>query len=321
MINEKMVAAAAAKLNKVQRAAIFCHVRPDGDALGSGMALCLALRGAGKEACLVCEDPAPEKFNFLPALKDIKSSVPDIDFDTYIAVDSADIARMGANGHAFSKFRGETVNIDHHISNTNYAGVNCVCECSATCEIMPEVLAAAGFSITPQIADLLMLGLMTDSGSFTHSDVTEHTFAMAARLRAAGANVTEINYRMFACQKKQRALLFRRALCNLRFALEDRLTFISVSARDLEETGADRSMTEGFVDYPLTIDGVEVSISLLEMKSGQYKASLRSKGKVNVNAVASTFGGGGHVLASGCMLFGEYEEVIERLTYAVYQHI
>ena len=79
-------------------------------------------------------------------------------------------------------------------------------------------------------------------------------------------------------------------------------------------------MTEGFVDYPLTIDGVEVSIALLEMKKGQYKASLRSK-RADVTAVASTFGGGGHVLASGCMLFGEYEEVVERLTYAVYQHI
>ena len=163
--------------------------------------------------------------------------------------------------------------------------------------------------------------LMTDSGSFTHSDVTAHTFSVAAQLRAAGADVREINYRMFACQKKQRALLFRRALANLRFALDDRLTFILVRSRDLEETGADRSMTEGFVDYPLTIDGVEVSVSLLEMKPGQYKASLRSKGKVNVNAVASAFGGGGHVLASGCMLFGEYEEVVERLTYAVYQHL
>ena len=321
MINEKQIAAAAAQLNRAQCAAIFCHARPDGDALGSGMALCLAMRAAGKKAFLCCEDPAPEKFSFLPALGGICNAVPDEQFDTFIAVDSADVARLGSLGHAFSRFRGETVNIDHHISNTGYANINCVCECSATCELMPEVFAAAGFVITPEIADLLMLGLMTDSGSFTHSDVTAHTFSVAAQLRAAGADVTEINYRMFACQKKQRALLFRRALANLRFALDDRLTFILVKSRDLEETGADRSMTEGFVDYPLTIDGVEVSVSLLEMKPGQYKASLRSKGKVNVNAVASAFGGGGHVLASGCMLFGEYEEVVERLTYAVYQHL
>lgn len=323
MINEKAVAAAAEQLKKAHSAAIFCHTRPDGDALGSGMALCLAMRGAGKRAYLICEERPPEKFAFLSALADVRTAVPDEQFDVFVTVDCADIARLGSVAHDYVKFRGRTVNIDHHISNTGYAEVNCVCECSATCEIMPEVLSAAGFAITKDVADLIMLGLMTDSGSFVHSDVTEHTFRMAALLRAAGADVTEINYRMFGCQKKQRALLFRRALSNLRFALEDRLAFIFVSAGDLAETGADRSMTEGFVDYPLTIDGVEVSVALLEMKAGQYKASLRSKGKVNVNvnAVASCFGGGGHVLASGCMLFGEYDEVIERLTYAVYQHL
>ena len=106
----------------------------------------------------------------------------------------------------------------------------------------------------------------------------------------------------------------------MRFALDDKLVFILVTQAALEETGAVRSMTEGFVDFPLSIDGVEVAIALMEMKKGQYKASLRSK-RADVNAVASVFGGGGHVLASGCMLFGEYEEVIERLTYAVYQHL
>lgn len=104
---------------------------------------------------------------------------------------------------------------------------------------------------------------------------------------------------------------------NIRFALDDKLTFILTTQDALKETGADKSMTEGFVDFPLTIDGVEVSVSLLEVKKRQYKISLRSKGTVNVNAVASTFGGGGHILASGCLLGGLLEEVIEKLTYAV----
>ena len=108
---------------------------------------------------------------------------------------------------------------------------------------------------------------------------------------------------------------------NIRFALDDKLTFILTTQDALKETGADKSMTEGFVDFPLTIDGVEVSVSLLEVKKRQYKISLRSKGTVNVNAVASTFGGGGHILASGCMLIGELEEVIEKITYAVYQNL
>ena len=320
MTTENSVAAVAARIKKAQKAAIFCHVRPDGDALGSGLALCLAMRAAGKTADFVCEDAPPEKFFFIPEMAEANTSLPRSDYDLYIAVDCADIARMGEFGHAYSRFKGDTVNIDHHVSNNGYAKYNCVRVCSATCEIMPEVIRAAGLAISERVANALMLGLITDSGTFTHSDVTAHTFSVAADLRAAGADVNKINYEMFSRQKKARALLFSRTLATMRFALEDRLAFILVTQSALDETGANRSMTEGFVDYPLTIDGVEVSIALLEMKKGQYKASLRSK-RADVNAVASTFGGGGHVLASGCMLFGEYEEVVERLTYAVYQHI
>ncbi len=321
MSSENSVAAAAAQIKNAQSALIFCHSRPDGDALGSGLALCLAMRAAGKSAHLVCEDAPPEKFAFIPSMKEVKTSLPEGEYDAFITVDCAELSRIGRFAQAYSRFRGDTVNIDHHISNCGYAKVNCVRNCSATCEIMPDILDAAGLEISQEVSQLLMLGLMTDSGTFTHNDVTAHTFRVAARLREKGADVTKINYQVFSRQKKARALLFRRALSNLRFALEDRLAFVFVSCEDIEKTGADRSMTEGFVDYPLTIDGVEVSVALMEMKPGQYKASLRSKGAVNVNSVAATFGGGGHVLASGCMLYGEYEEAIERLTYAVYQHL
>lgn len=320
MTTDNSVAAVAARIKKANKAAIFCHARPDGDALGSGLSLCLAMRAAGKTAEFVCEDAPPEKFFFIPEMREVKTSLPQDDYDLYIAVDCADIARMGEFGHAFSRFKGDTVCIDHHISNKGFAKLNCVRVCSATCEIMPEVLSAAGFEITAPMSNALMLGLITDSGTFTHSDVTAHTFNVAAELRSAGADVNKINYEMFSRQKKARALLFSRALSNLRFALDDRLAFILVTQSALDETGANRSMTEGFVDFPLSVDGVEVAIALLEMKRGQYKASLRSK-RVDVNAVAATFGGGGHVLASGCMLFGEYEEVIDRLTYAVFQHL
>ena len=320
MTTDNSVAAVAARIKKANKAAIFCHARPDGDALGSGLSLCLAMRAAGKTAEFVCEDAPPEKFFFIPEMREVKTSLPQDDYDLYIAVDCADVARMGEFGHAFSRFKGDTVCIDHHISNKGFAKLNCVRVCSATCEIMPEVLSAAGFEITAPMSNALMLGLITDSGTFTHSDVTAHTFNVAAELRSAGADVNKINYEMFSRQKKARALLFSRALSNLRFALDDRLAFILVTQSALDETGANRSMTEGFVDFPLSVDGVEVAIALLEMKRGQYKASLRSK-RVDVNAVAATFGGGGHVLASGCMLFGEYEEVIDRLTYAVFQYL
>lgn len=310
------------QLKKIKSAAVFCHARPDGDALGAALALTLALRNAGKSAIMCCEDLPPEKFAFLPAMKEVKRGLPSkTEYDAFISVDCADVTRMGVFAEAYLKFAGTTVNIDHHISNTGFGKYNYVHECPASCELLTEILLATEFKITQEIADLLMLGLITDSGNFVHNDVSEKTFRTAAELRARGADVNLINYNMYSRQPKVRAILFGRVMNNIRFALDDKLTFIVTSLDDLNQTGADKSVTEGFVDFPLTIDGVEVSVSMMEVKKRQYKISLRSKGKVNVNAVASVFGGGGHILASGCMLIGELEEVIDRLTYTVSQNL
>lgn len=303
-----------AKLNKAECVAVFCHARPDGDALGSGLALCLALENAGKTAVMCCEDVPPEKFSFLPAMKKVLNSLPPLKYDLYVSVDCADVTRMGVFSKTYQKFKGDTVNIDHHISDNGYGKFNYVIDCPASCEIMTELLIKGGFEITKEIADLLMLGMITDSGNFTHQDVTENTFIVAGMLRAKGADGNKINYNVNVRQPKARALLYGRVMNKMRFDLDGKLAIIVISQSDMTELGADKSLTEGFVDFPLTVDGVEVAISVMEFKKNQYKASLRSNGNVNVNAVASAFGGGGHILASGCMLFGELEEVIERLT-------
>ncbi len=237
-----------------------------------------------------------------------------------VAVDCADVTRLGAFAKGFVKFK-ETVNIDHHISNNGYARYNYVVERPATCELLCELLLAGGFEITVPIANALMTGLATDSGNFIHMDVSPKTFETAAYLRGKGADCSKINYEVFSRQPKSRALLYGRVMSKIRFALDDKLTFITITAKDMQETGADKSLTEGFVDFPLTIDGVEVSVALMEAQKDRYKVSLRSKGKVNVNAIATSFGGGGHILASGCMLCGSVEHVIDKLTYAVYQNL
>ena len=308
-------------LKNSKKVGVFCHARPDGDSLGGLLALTLALRSAGKYAVAFCEDAPPEKYCFLPAMKEVETTFQNAEYDLFISVDCADSSRMGCFAKEFTKFKGATLNIDHHISNTKFAKYNYVIECPASCQILVDVLNKAKFEIDRQIADLLMLGLITDTGNFVHSDVTAASFQTAALLRDKGADVQAINYNMFQRQTRARAELYGRVMRNIHYAHEDKFAYIIISARDIEESGADKSMTEGFVDFPLTIDGVEVAASILEFKEGQYKTSLRSKGKVNVNAVASTFGGGGHVLASGCMLFGSLEEVIDRLSYAVYQNL
>lgn len=322
MMNNNTAADIARQLHHADKIAVFCHVRPDGDALGSGLALVKALVNAGKDAYMICEDEVPERLKIFPAMGEVRAGLPyeRDQFDLFVSVDCAELARMGAFALPYSKFRGATVNVDHHVSNSKYGKYNYVYECTATCELMPELFEAAGFEITTEIADLLALGLVTDSGNFVHKDVSAKTFAVASLLRECGADFPRICYEMFSRQTKTRALLYARVLAKMRFALDDKLAILTIAQNDLKELDADKSLTEGFVDFPLTIDEVEVSVALMEVKKGQYKASLRSK-SVNVNTVASAFGGGGHVLASGCMLFGEYEEVVEKLTYAVYQHL
>lgn len=308
-------------LEKAQKIVVFCHVRPDGDAIGSGLALCLALKNLGKTAYMCCEEFTAEKFSFLPATAAVLSEVPNEEYDTLVCVDCAEVSRIGSFAKRFAKFNGVTVNIDHHVSNSNFANFDYVCECPATAEIITEIFRTAKWEINEEIANLLMLGLITDSGNFIHRDVTAKTYETAAYLRTNGADCTKINYEMYTRQTKARALLFGKVMNGIRFALDDKLAFVIVSAQDMLACGADKSATEGFVDFPLTVDGVEVSVALLEFKKEQYKVSFRSKGKVNVNAIATSFGGGGHVLASGCMLCGSVEHVIDKLSYAVYQNL
>ena len=321
-INNSSIAQISKQLNLANKIAVFCHTRPDGDALGAGMALTTALNNAGKYAVMCCDDIVPEKYKFLKKISEVNSKLPEnVEFDTFICVDCADVNRIGAFAGAFVAFKGRKINIDHHISNKKYADYNCVEECPATCQLLIEIFLQAGFEIDEEIANLLMMGLISDSGNFTHSDVDFKTFEMASLLKKCGADVNEINYQVFSRQSKQRAMLFGKVISNIRFALEDKLAYIVVPLEYFGVNGVDSAITEGFVDFPLTIDGVEVAVSLLEIRSRQYKISLRSKGKVNVNAVAGSFGGGGHILASGCMLNGELEEVIEKITYAVYQNL
>ena len=310
-------------INGAKIVAVCCHARPDGDALGSLTAICVALTNAGKEVYMLCEEQPPEKLCITPSTRKSYQQLP-VDLkklELFITVDCSDVTRLGSFGAQFGAFKGATVNIDHHVSNTKFAKFNYVFpDSTATCEIMPEVLKACGFEITGEIADALAMGLLTDSGNFSHRDVSAKTFAVASKLKECGANFCDIGYEMFTRQSKARAILYAKVLGGLRFALQDKLVFITVTQQDFEQTGTDKSDTEGFVDFALSIDGVEVSVAIMEVRKNQYKVSLRSR-RVNVNAVASEFGGGGHVLASGCMLNAEYEEVIERLTHAVYRQL
>ncbi len=309
-------------LKSKKSAVIFTHMRPDGDTLGCGMALGRALSLCGLRCEVVNEGEIPEKFAFLSALKEIARRPSLSDAELYITVDTSSEGRLGLLEQTFRAGAKKkiTVNIDHHVSNTRYAKYNFVRARASNAENIAELIASLGLKIEGEIARFLMLGMVTDTGGFSHDDVNGDTFRAAAVAADGGASVHEIAYETLSRQSKLRAQMAIDVYSHLRFLSEDTLAIAVISLDELARFRQKPEATEGIVDFALTIDPVEVSVSLLEVKKGQYKASFRSKGKVDVNAVAGSFGGGGHVLASGCMFFGELEEICDRIRYVVWQH-
>ncbi len=315
------IAEIASVIGKLKSAVIFTHVRPDGDTIGGAMALSRALEKLEIANEVVNEGEIPAKFSFLGGIGKILKT-PTLDAEGYICIDTSDETRLGELQKIFSAGarKGKvTVNFDHHVSNTRYCRYNFVRARSSNCENVAELIRALGVTFDKTISDYLMTGMVTDSGGFSHNDVNGDTFRAAAEALDGGAEISEITYEIFRKQTKARAQMYAEVISNLKFFLGDVLAVALVTQEKLKKYGLKQDATEGIVDFALSVDTVEVSVCLMEFKEGQFKASLRSKGKVNVNEVAGSFGGGGHVLASGCMLFGSVEEVYDRLTYAVAQ--
>ncbi len=309
-------------LKKSKSAVIFTHMRPDGDAIGSAIALSRALSLLGIRNEVLNEGAVPDRFSYLGGVKEIKNA-PTFDAELFICVDSSNESRLGLLRDTFlaGVKHKITVNVDHHISNTNYCKYNFVRDRASNCENIAELIKELGVTFNKEIAEALMTGMITDSGGFSHSDVNGDSFRAAGDVADAGADVNRIYYEAMKKQSRPRAQFFLKALSRLRFLLDDALTIVVVSQSLLNEFGLKSDATEGLVDFGLTIEKTEVSVCILEVKKGQYKVSFRSKGKVNVNETAGVFGGGGHILASGCVLFGEEEEVVDKIRYAVWQRL
>ena len=308
----------AQKLKEEKKVAIFSHVRPDGDTIGSAFALKMALEKLGILADLFCDEEISEKFNFILLGETFKKTLTD-SYTAFIAVDSADITRLGNFAEHFS-YHKRTYNLDHHISNTRYAKYNLVIDNASNSENVYDLILELGVQIDEKIAKALALGITTDTGAFKHKNLTSKTLEVASKLKDLGADYNAIIYNTFTKQSKQRAKLFALVMSKIRYLLDDRFAVITVLLDDIQKAGAKSEDTEGFIDFIMGIDCVEVGACLLEMTKNNYKISFRSK-SADVNSVASVFGGGGHVLASGCRISGDLEEVIDKIRYAVKQRL
>ena len=304
----------AKQLKNIKSALIFSHINPDGDTLSCAFSLKYALKKLGKTAKVVSPHGIPDKYA-LTGCFDEALTEAEVGYDAYIAVDCATEGQLGQPYQVFGAQKN-TFNIDHHVSNTAYAKYNYVADKAACTMNVLALINEMGVEIDGYLAKTLMVGLITDTGNFSHSNTDKEALETAAYLCGKGASVAELNLILFNSQKKNRALLYVEVMKNMKFYHNDRVAVISISHEQLKRYDLDKSETEGFIDFPMTIGTVEVAMSLFEVAKEAYKISFRSKG-VNVSAVAATFGGGGHVRASGAKLNGTYEEVLDKLLFTV----
>ena len=313
----------ADRLRHAKSVAIFSHMNPDGDALGGALALARALDFMDIRAQVCVESDLPSNLRFVEGLDKVAKK-PVEEYDLLVCVDCSEVQRLGALSEEFflaQRKKIDTVNIDHHVSNHGFCKYDYVRNCAANCMHIATLIEYMGAPFDKKTAEFLLLGLLTDTGNFSHDDVDEECFLLGAKLVQAGADISKFNYELFKKQPKERAKLFGKAMSSIRYYHEDRFAVIVISQQLLNECGAEPSMTEGFVDFPLSVGTVEVAASLMERKKGQWKISLRTKTYADANKIAGVYGGGGHIRASGCMLFGDVEEVLDKLSYTVSQYL
>lgn len=310
------------EINKSSKIAITSHLAPDGDNVGSSLALCLALKKLDKQVDFILDDSIPEVYRFLTGAKEVKrhTSFADLNYDLVIAMDCGDLDRIGNVKMLTEKTR--LINIDHHISNTFFGDINLVEDkASATAEIAYKLIKSLGVFIDKDIATCIYTGIVTDTGMFQYSNTSEETHSIAAELIIAGVSPSDIFNKVYQNSPKEKVLLMKEALQSLEFYFRNRVTCISITKRQMDAISKEELDTEGVVNLARDIADVEVAIFLKEKEPGIFKASLRSKSSVDVCAIAKVFGGGGHIRASGCTIEGELEQVKELILREVQKHI
>ena len=305
-------------VNESKKICVAGHVRPDGDCIGSQIALTLALRERGKTVCCWNEDAVPQKYAFLDPGHVLHKPESGHEFDLVIAADCASFERLGAVGPAVVK-RGSLINIDHHESNTRYGDVNWISEDEAsTGELIFQLLQAAEWEITPAMADNLFTAVSTDTGSFRYSTTRPGTFHIAGELVGRGANLTTICNEVYQSYPVSRARLLKHIYSRFRLTHHDQIAWFWLKQADFTRTGGESEDTEGLIDHIRNIEPVVVACVFEEIEPGLIRISLRSKSdKVNVNEIAAQFGGGGHPAAAGARISGKPLSVQRKVIAAV----
>lgn len=285
-----------------RKIAVIGHARPDGDCIGSQIAVARMLRALGHEVICVNSDIVPRRLQFLVTgmtflrTDDVLGDATDY---AAIFVDCADHARAGERLKA--RFPAPVANIDHHLSNVGYAEFNLVDSASAaTCEILAGIFFDNNLPVDAQGAQGLYTGVLTDTGQFRFTSTTRRTFLLAAELMARGAHPTEAGFELYERETTGKLQLLQRFLSSLTMECDGRVCIGTLPNGVFEETGSTAEDTEGLVDYARCIDGVDIGVLIEERPDGTVKASLRAKDPAcRLDRIAAQFGGGGHACAAG----------------------
>ncbi len=299
-------------LNNANRVLIVSHIRPDGDAIGATLGLGLALHAAGKTVRMVLADGLPRSFRFLKGSNSVHHRSRG-EFDLSVVLDCSDLLRTG--GVLID--RQPDINIDHHITNLNFARINLVMpEAVATSAILAEFLPVWGFKIDQDIANALLTGVVSDTIGFRTSNVTAHALHLAANLVESGADLPDLYNQALVRRSYEAALYWGQGLSRLN--RKDRLIWTALTLEDRLKARYTGNDDADLINMLSTVDDMDISVIFVEQKEGHVKVSWRAQPGIDVSQIAFQFGGGGHAAAAGAEIQGSLDEVQEKVLQATF---
>ncbi|MDO5036838.1 MAG: bifunctional oligoribonuclease/PAP phosphatase NrnA [Tissierellia bacterium] len=309
-----------------QSIVLASHVNPDGDNLGSSGAMFdfICHQWPDKDLYFLHNDRVPKEFGFLPHMdRRVEPKDLDLDPDLFIALDSSDEKRMGEEALDLFNRAKKRVNIDHHASNTAYGDLNIVQkDQTSTGELLMDLFKLLDYSVSPQGATALYTAISSDTGNFQYDSVTAKTHRNIADLLESGAEFYKVTQALYQSKTPEKMALYLKCMERLEYHQEGLVSLAYIKNEDFKETGAYRSDTEGFVEELRNIKSVELAVFLVE-REGYVKFSLRSKNWLDCTKIAESFGGGGHIRASGGSIDGSIEEarqaLLERIKEVFYE--
>ncbi len=301
-------------IKKSGRFLITGHIRPDGDSLGSELALYHFLGDMGKQVVVYNQDLTPANYAFLPGTDCIVHTLPAIDnFDAVFILDCGDLQRVGEEGQKIRQ-ASMLINVDHHLADGEFSHITINDPAaSSTGELLWRLFREMSIDLSADAANCLYAAILTDTGGFRYANTKRETMLAAAELIGVGANPQWLSENIYENNERVKLLLLRQVLETLDIETDCRIGSLDVSLKARRDLGAAYEHTEGLVDLPRTIRGVEVALLFTEMSEGLIKVSLRSKDGINIEPAARRFGGGGHMNAASCQVKGELAAVKQML--------